>query len=273
MAKVLRDRQMRNFFAALFVSQGTPMIYQGDEYGHTKGGNNNTYCHDNALNWVDWDAAKDPVKNTGLSRFCRLMRQFKAKQPALRLMDFPNENNIKWHGNEPNEPSWDEENRFVAFTVQSHDPGSEIGLGNSEQIYCAFNAYHLPAKVVLPNPPDGCAWKMVADTALQPPYDFLDADDIPAQSKAAAEAMLKPQLASNCYTVMDRASVIIRAERVSPAREPEPEPAPEPVAPRRRRGGARGGGAARPPRRPRRPRPAWRGRREKTARFFFSPLG
>ena len=53
------------------------MVYQGDEYGHTKGGNNNTYCHDNALNWVDWSAAKDPVKNTGLSRFCRLMRQFK----------------------------------------------------------------------------------------------------------------------------------------------------------------------------------------------------
>jgi isoamylase len=233
-AKVLRDRQMRNFFAALFVSQGTPMVYQGDEYGHTKGGNNNTYCHDNALNWVDWDAAKDPVKNAGLSRFARLMRQFKARQPALRLMDFPNENNIKWHGNEPNEPSWDEENRFVAFTVQSHDPGREIGLGKSEQIYCAFNAYHLPAKVVLPNPPDGCAWRLVADTALQPPYDFLDADDIPAQSKAAAEAMLKPQLASNCYTVMDRASVIIRAERVKPLPEPEPEPVaapePEPVA-------------------------------------------
>jgi hypothetical protein len=229
-AKVLRDRQMRNFFAALFVSQGTPMVYQGDEYGHTKGGNNNTYCHDNALNWVDWDAAKDPVKNAGLSRFARLMRQFKARQPALRLMDFPNENNIKWHGNEPNEPSWDEENRFVAFTVQSHDPGREIGLGKSEQIYCAFNAYHLPAKVVLPNPPDGCAWRLVADTALQPPYDFLDADDIPAQSKAAAEAMLKPQLASNCYTVMDRASVIIRAERVKPLPVPEPEPEPEPAA-------------------------------------------
>ena len=75
---------------------------------------------------------------------------------------------------------------------------------------------------------------MVADTALQPPYDFLDADDIPAQSKAAAEAMLKPQLASNCYTVMDRASVVIRAERIKPLPEPEPEPVaapePEPVA-------------------------------------------
>ena len=226
-AKVLRDRQMRNFFTALFVSQGTPMVYQGDEYGHTKGGNNNTYCHDNALNWVDWSAAKDPVKNTGLSRFCRLMRQFKAKQPALRLLDFPNENNIQWHGQEPNQPSWDEENRFVAFTVQSNDPGVEVHAGKSEQIYCAFNAHHLPAKVVLPNPPQGCKWTLVSDTALQPPYDFLDADDIPAQSKAAAEAMIKPQLASNCYTVMDRASIVVRAERVEPV---PPPPPPEPVA-------------------------------------------
>ena len=62
------------------------------------------------------------------------------------------------------------------------------------------------------------------------PYAFLAADDIPAQSKAAAEAMLKPQLASNCYTVMDRASVIIRAERVKPLPVPEPEPEPEPAA-------------------------------------------
>ncbi|KAJ0030481.1 hypothetical protein Pint_13948 [Pistacia integerrima] len=45
--KKLRKRQMRNFFLCLMVSQGVPMIYMGDEYGHTKGGNNNTYCHDN----------------------------------------------------------------------------------------------------------------------------------------------------------------------------------------------------------------------------------
>ena len=78
----------------------------------------------------------------------------------------------------------------------------EPGAENSETIYCAFNAHHLPAKVVLPDPPDGCAWRMVADSALQPPYDFLDADDIPAQSKAAAEAMIRPSLASNVYTVI-----------------------------------------------------------------------
>ena len=220
-AKMLRDRQMRNFFTALFVAQGTPMVHMGDEYGHTKHGNNNTYCHDNELNWMDWEIAKDPVKNQGLSRFCRLMRQFRAKQPALRLHEFPNENNIMWHGHHPHEPSWDEENRFVAFTLQSHEKGAE----NSEMIYCAFNAHHLPAKVVMPDPPHGHQWKMVSDTALQPPYDFLDADDIPVQAKAAAEAMLKPSLAANIYTVMDRASIVVRAEKL-----PYVPPSPEEIA-------------------------------------------
>ena len=149
------------------------------------------------------------------------MRQFRAKQPALRMSEFPNENNIQWHGHHPNEPSWDEENRFVAFTVKSYEPGAE----DSEMIYCAFNSHHLPAKVVMPDPPHGHQWKMVSDTALQPPYDFLDADDIPAQAKAAAEAMLKPSLAANIYTVMDRASIVVKAEKL-----PYVPPTPEEIA-------------------------------------------
>jgi isoamylase len=63
---------------------------------------------------------------------------------------------------------------------------------------------------------------MVADTALMAPYDFLDADDIPAASKAAAEAMIKPQLGSNIYTVMDRSSIVVRAERLTPFVPPPP---------------------------------------------------
>ena len=65
----LRDRQMRNFMVALFVAQGVPMLYMGDEYGHTKCGNNNTYCHDNWMNWMNWDEANDPLAGEGLTRF------------------------------------------------------------------------------------------------------------------------------------------------------------------------------------------------------------
>lgn len=62
---------MRNFFSALLLAHGVPMITMGDEYGHSKDGNNNTYCHDSALNWLDWNqAAKD---EQGMLRFTRSM--------------------------------------------------------------------------------------------------------------------------------------------------------------------------------------------------------
>lgn len=69
-AKVLRlrARQMRNFSTALLLSHGIPMLTMGDEYGHTKGGNNNTYCHDSPLNWLDWDAVRKDEFGTRVRR-------------------------------------------------------------------------------------------------------------------------------------------------------------------------------------------------------------
>lgn len=77
----LRQRQLRNFFVALMVSQGVPMITMGDEYGHTKGGNNNTYCHDNFINYFRWDMKRaDP---NGFHRFASLMMNFR-RMPKIR---------------------------------------------------------------------------------------------------------------------------------------------------------------------------------------------
>ncbi|CAH1428666.1 unnamed protein product [Lactuca virosa] len=73
--KRLRKRQMRNFFLCLMVSQGVPMIHMGDEYGHTKGGNNNTYCHDNYMNYFQWD--KKEESSSDFFRFCRLVTNFR----------------------------------------------------------------------------------------------------------------------------------------------------------------------------------------------------
>src|SRR5690606_26904855 len=53
----LRQRQMRNMLATLLLSQGTPMLLAGDEFGHSQGGNNNAYCQDNPITWIDWERA------------------------------------------------------------------------------------------------------------------------------------------------------------------------------------------------------------------------
>ncbi|KAA3464634.1 isoamylase 1, chloroplastic [Gossypium australe] len=117
--KKLRKRQMRNFFLCLMVSQGVPMIHMGDEYGHTKGGNNNTYCHDNYINYFRWD--KKEESSSDLFRFFRLMTKFRRECESLGLNDFPTAERLQWHGHTPGKPDWSDTSRFVAFTlVLSH---------------------------------------------------------------------------------------------------------------------------------------------------------
>ncbi len=81
----LRHRQLRNFFATLMLSQGVPMIRSGDEFGHTQLGNNNSYCQDNALNWLNWQM--DPWQ-IQLMAFVGRMARFRAGNPVLRRRQF-----------------------------------------------------------------------------------------------------------------------------------------------------------------------------------------
>ncbi len=202
----LRERQMRNFFCALFLSQGVPMITMGDEYGHTKNGNNNTYCHDNYLNYIDWDQALDPLSGDGLKRFCSEMAQFRAQHGAFRLPDFPTDANCQWHGIKPHEPDWDETSRFIAYTISANTPE------DPEKFYVAFNANYESALVTLPELPRGLHWKCVLDTSLETPFDFINADDISDQDKFTAEALVRPQLRANRFTILDRSCVVLKAE-------------------------------------------------------------
>ena len=68
----LRERQIRNFLATLLLSQGTPMVLAGDEFGRTQGGNNSAYCQDNEISWIDWQ-----IEDRGK----KLIRFFKAALP------------------------------------------------------------------------------------------------------------------------------------------------------------------------------------------------
>jgi glycogen operon protein len=81
----LRCRQMRNFWATLMVSQGTPMIAHGDELGRTQDGNNNVYCQDSELSWMDWSLAD---KNSDLLAFVRKVTTLRKKHPVFRRRRF-----------------------------------------------------------------------------------------------------------------------------------------------------------------------------------------
>ncbi len=81
----LRQRQRRNFLATLMLSQGVPMICHGDELGRTQGGNNNGYCQDNEITWINWDLAKP---DTELLEFARKVVQLRKDHPVLRRRRF-----------------------------------------------------------------------------------------------------------------------------------------------------------------------------------------
>ena len=132
----LRERQMRNFLLALFLSQGIPMILMGDEYGHTRRGNNNPYVQDNEINWFLWDEAE---QKPDVVDFVSSLIQFRKMHPELRRTRFLLDADVDWHGPEPLHPDWSPKSRFVACTLKSARP-----------LYIAFNADSEPKGIALP---------------------------------------------------------------------------------------------------------------------------
>lgn len=159
----LRERQMRNLHLALMVSQGIPMIFMGDETGHTKNGNNNTWCQDNPLSWFLWNLIKT---NEHFYRFYSGLIHFRLNHPQLRHREFLNEWDIQWHGKKPFDPEWEHQDNFVAYTLVDHEKGSDL--------YIAFNACDTEAEVNLPKRDDEKKWFYVVNTSNEPPQDFFD---------------------------------------------------------------------------------------------------
>jgi hypothetical protein len=162
----LRQRQMRNMSMALMMAHGVPMLTMGDEYGHTKGGNNNTYCHDNQLNWLDWREVNED--SAGFLRFMRHLVALRRARPELQRATFVNANDVQWHGEQPDAPDWTPASRLVAYTVND-------GAGGG--LFVAFNTSHLPKVLCLPKWGDR-VWQPLVDTGKVAPYDVLIPDEV-----------------------------------------------------------------------------------------------
>jgi isoamylase len=168
----LRERQMKNFHLALMLSQGVPMLVMGDEYGHTKQGNNNTWCQDNELSWFNWDKLKE---NHSFYRFYRLLIYFRKHHPILRRLSFLTNQDVVWHGLEPFKPDWNSDLRFVAFTLKDKQ--------YDRHLFVAFNAQDHNQQIQLPPPPYSMQWKWVVNTANASPSDFFENDEGPIQKE------------------------------------------------------------------------------------------
>ncbi len=167
--QLLRQRQMRNFHLALMVSQGIPMLLMGDEYGHTKKGNNNTWCHDNEINWFLWYSLS---KNQGFYRYYRKLIEFRNRHEILRQGRFLTESDISWWDANGFKANWDKDTQFLAFTL--------FDKKFNKNLYCAFNAQNIPINVELPELPDQFHWHLVVNTANESPNDFYEKGEEPS---------------------------------------------------------------------------------------------
>ncbi len=150
--QALRERQMRNFLLALFLSQGVPMLLMGDEYGHTRRGNNNPYVQDNEINWFLWDELK---QNEKIFNFVSSLISFRKAHASLRHTRFLTNQDVDWHGIVPFHPDWN--SQFVALTLKP-------------SLYFAFNASPHPQTFSLP--PD--SWKQIVNTAADWTFQEID---------------------------------------------------------------------------------------------------
>jgi isoamylase len=175
----LREKRKRNFITTLFLSQGVPMLLHGDELGRTQGGNNNAYCQDNEISWIDWKDARD---NFALTDFTELVSKLRRDHPVFRRRRF-------FHG-DPALGSESEIGDIAWFTpAGQHMSGEDWRNGYAKSLavflngdaiaepttrgepivddsfLLLFNAHHEDMAFTVPKEIYGERWEIVTDTA------------------------------------------------------------------------------------------------------------
>ncbi|MCG6862968.1 MAG: glycogen debranching protein GlgX [Chromatiaceae bacterium] len=193
----LRHRQARNFIAVLMLSQGVPMLLAGDEVLRTQQGNNNCYCQNNELSWLDWTLTE---RNRDMLHFTGSMIGFRHRHPTLSRERFLTGEpavdqgipDIRWHGAELDEPGWDDaDSQALAFTLagtSQEEPMLHVML-NMGEVSRAFAVPELP----------GIGWRLAIDTAREP--WIFDPSDEPVEVRERCQ-------------VLDRAVVVLEGRRL-----------------------------------------------------------
>ncbi len=173
----LRQRQIRNAIALLMVSQGIPMLLMGDEFGRSQNGNNNTYCHDNELSWLNWDLLQ---QNLALFRFVKNCIAFRHAHPVLRnRQHFQNHDyvgsgyaDITWHGTKAWQTDWSNHVRTLAFMLCGQH--ALQGTVADNYIYVAMNMHWEAHWFEIPGLPNDLQWHVFANTGCNPPNDCYE---------------------------------------------------------------------------------------------------
>jgi len=186
--EVVRVRQIKNFLLTIAISRGVPMLLGGDEFRRTQRGNNNAYCQDNEISWVDWSLLQ---RNNGVLQFARDIFVLRRAHPVLRREAFYTEEEISWFSPSGKNPDWfDPRQKCLACLIRGHDVAD---------LFLMFNAGNEAVPFVVPRAHSQRSWHLSADTAELSQPGFYS---------PGAEATLANAAS---YLVKSRSSVILVA--------------------------------------------------------------
>lgn len=202
----LRLRRIRSMAVILLFSQGVPMLTAGDEFGRSQQGNNNAWCQDNPIGWLDWSLAE---VNKDLLRFFRLCIALRKNHPVFRREEFFRHHEagtetdqfpeITWQYLQPGQQNWDRDCHGLAFLLY----GQRAGEKRDDDFFVMINGNRdIPLQFTLPEVPEndeGRQWFQRIDTAAAPPDDFSDLQDA------------KRLLAGDKLTVLPQAVIVLQS--------------------------------------------------------------
>ena len=191
----LRKRLIKNAFAALLCSRGPAMFFAGDEFCNTQFGNNNAYCQDNIISWLDWSRLE---KFKEIHDFVRHMIQFRKEHPILRKMTKPSScqfPEISVHNGTPFNASTDYKTKLIGIMYAGRN---EEDTEDDIVFYC-MNAYWEPLVMQLPVLPNGKHWHVDTNTNAE----YFDGEDFTAKTEL---------LGVNTIRVPARTTIILVAE-------------------------------------------------------------
>jgi len=178
----LRAQQQRNLLVTLLLSQGVPMLVSGDEMGRTQRGNNNAYCQDNELSWVDWEHLDEDLLD-----FTRGLLKLRLEHPIFRRRGWfigqelhgTDVKDLAWftpEGREMSEEDWSvgyAKSLGVFLNGKSiQRPGEHGERVKDDSFYVIFNAHHEPLQFTVPGEPFASRWMRVLDTATDDPPEL-----------------------------------------------------------------------------------------------------
>ena len=198
----LRERQRRNFLTTLFVSQGVPMLLGGDEFGRTQNGNNNAYCQDNEISWLNWE--KRDEKQKAIVDFTRRLIQLRHEHPVFRRPKFFQGRRIRgseikdvmWFnpgGNEMSEKDWSLPSARCLGMMLSGDTIDVLNFQGEpirdDTFLFVVNAHYDTISFLLPGH-EGVEWELLIDTTAESGFlteskRFAAGDELPMTDRAA----------------------------------------------------------------------------------------